>query len=494
MPVTKLKVSGVNVFSAGSFHDDENSHSLVILDSLKGEYRKAVFRDDRLVGAVLYGDTTLSARYSALVRRQTSAQEFIESGLWNTQNSRSDSFSVASWNDEDVVCGCMGVSKGIIVNAVLQNDLNTIDQIRLHTGASRSCGSCGPLIAQLITSTTGIQARDDSDRLCACTDMPHKEIIQAIRTRKVSSITDMMRDLGWNNPQGCAKCRPALNYFRVFQPQTVPDDPRSRLVNERVHANIQKNNTFSVVPRIYGGVTNPSQLRRIADVADKYQIPMIKITGGQRIDLLGVRKEDLPTVWEELGMVSGYAYSKAMRTVKTCVGTDFCRFGTQDAIGTGIHLEHSLQGLDTPHKVKMGVSGCPRNCTESTIKDVGVIGVEGGFDIYVGGNGGSKLRSADLLIRVQTLDEVEEWILAFLQYYREQAKYLERTAAWIERVGIDTVKEALIWTTQVAWPTPLKSGRHCLRGKTHGIASWHLNGNDDASKPCQSTFPNHGQG
>ena len=239
VPVTKLKISEVNVFSAGSFHDDENSHSLVILDSLKGEYRKAVFRDDRLVGPVLYGDTTLSARYS-VVRRQASAQKFIESGLWNTQNSRSDSFSVASWNDEDVVCGCRGVSKGIIVNAVLQNDLNTIDQIRLHTGASRSCGSCGPLIAQLITSTTGIQARDDSDRLCACTDMPHKEIIQAIRTRKVCSITDMMRDLGWNNPQGCAKCRPALNYFRVFQPQTVPDDPRSRLVNERVHANIQK--------------------------------------------------------------------------------------------------------------------------------------------------------------------------------------------------------------------------------------------------------------
>ncbi|MCL4493379.1 MAG: nitrite reductase large subunit NirB [Firmicutes bacterium] len=447
VPVTKLKVSGVDVFSAGTFYDeeeDETSDTLAVLDSLKNHYRKAVFRNRQLVGAVLYGDTALSARYSALIRRQTSVEEFVESGLWDNHTASQNALSIESWKAEDVVCGCMGVSKGTIVDAIREKDLDTVDQVRLHTGASRSCGSCRPLLAQLLTLTTGLETVDKTGGLCACTDMGHEQVIQAIRTRKLSSISEVMRELGWNTAEGCPKCRPAVNYYlRVFRPQEAADDPASRLVNERLHANIQKNNTFSVVPRIYGGVTNSSQLRRIADIADKYHVPMIKITGGQRIDLLGIRKEDLPSVWEDLGMTSGYAYGKAMRTVKTCVGTDFCRFGTQDAIGTGIRLEHRLQGLDTPHKVKMGVSGCPRNCAESTVKDVGVIGVDGSFDMYVGGNGGTKVRAADLLIRVATQDELEEWTLAFLQYYRENAHYLERTAAWIERVGIESIKSAL---------------------------------------------------
>jgi nitrite reductase (NADH) large subunit len=211
-----------------------------------------------------------------------------------------------------------------------------------------------------------------------------------------------------------------------------------------VHANIQRDGTFSVVPRIRGGVTTPQELRRIADVAERHEVPMVKITGGQRIDLLGVRKEQLPAIWEELGMPSGHAYAKAVRTVKTCVGTDFCRFGLGDAIGVGIELERLMEGLYTPHKVKSAVTGCPRNCAEAYVKDIGLVAVEGGWELYVGGAAGSTVRKGDLLAKVDDSDEAIALALAFLQHYRENAEYLERTYAYVERVGIATVREVVL--------------------------------------------------
>ncbi|SMC04756.1 nitrite reductase (NADH) large subunit [Sulfobacillus thermosulfidooxidans DSM 9293] len=443
VPVTKLKVSGVEVFSAGDFQDDDHSNTLVMMDGLKNRYKKAVFRQNQLTGVILYGDTTHSAKYSSLIRQGATWEDLEKAGLWGDNAESKSISSVETWDNDDIVCGCMGVNKGTIMNAIKAKGLSSVDDIRLETGASRSCGSCRSLVGQLLTYVTGNQV-EDSNRLCACTDLSHEMVVEAIRVHHLYQVHDVMKQLKWKNPEGCSKCRPALNYYvRMVWPVQADDDPQSRLVNERLHANIQRDGTFSVVPRIYGGVTNSEQLRKIADVADKYQVPMIKITGGQRIDLLGVRKEDLPAVWEDLGMTSGYAYGKAMRTVKTCVGTEFCRFGTQDAIGAGIRLEHALEGLDTPHKVKMAVSGCPRNCAESTVKDVGVIGVEGGFDLFVGGNGGAKVRAGDFLIRVRTEDEVEEWALAFLQYYRENARYMERTATWVERVGIQAIRKTL---------------------------------------------------
>lgn len=172
-------------------------------------------------------------------------------------------------------------------------------------------------------------------------------------------------------------------------------------------------------------------------------MPMVKFTGGQRLDLLGVKKEDLPKIWEELDMPSGHAYGKTLRTVKTCVGSTFCRFGTQDSIGMGIELEKAFERLNTPAKVKLAVSGCPRNCAEATIKDLGVVAIDGGWEIYVGGNGGVKVRAADLLCTVKTEEEVMEWTGAYLQYYRETANWNERTSVWLERVGLDAIKAAL---------------------------------------------------
>ena len=202
--------------------------------------------------------------------------------------------------------------------------------------------------------------------------------------------------------------------------------------------------TFSVVPRMFGGVTTAKDLRRIADVADKYNIPTIKVTGGQRIDLFGVKKEDLPKVWADLDMPSGHAYAKALRTVKTCVGSEWCRFGVQDSTQMGIDLEKTLWKMYAPHKVKIAVSGCPRNCAESGIKDVGVIGVESGWEVYVAGNGGIKTEVAQFLVKLKTPDEVLEYAGAFLQLYREEARYLDRTVHYVERVGLEHVKQRVV--------------------------------------------------
>jgi nitrite reductase (NADH) large subunit len=281
--------------------------------------------------------------------------------------------------------------------------------------------------------------------MCGCTDHTHAEARAIIREQHLLTISAVMRALSWRTANGCASCRPAINYYLLSTwPHEAKDDPQSRFINERAHANIQKDNTYSVIPRMWGGVTTAAELRRIADVADKYQIPSIKVTGGQRIDLLGVKKADLPNVWRDLDMPSGHAYAKALRTVKTCVGSEWCRFGVQDSTRMGQDLERDLWRMYAPHKVKLAVSGCPRNCAESGIKDVGVIGVESGWEIYVAGNGGIKTEVAQFLVKVKTAAEVLEYSGAFLQLYREQGWYLERTVHYVNRVGLATIKQQVL--------------------------------------------------
>ncbi|HEU0282962.1 MAG TPA: nitrite reductase large subunit, partial [Gallionella sp.] len=256
---------------------------------------------------------------------------------------------------------------------------------------------------------------------------------------------EVQQGMAWRTPNGCASCRPALNYYLLSTwPKEAQDDPQSRFINERSHANIQKDGTYSVIPRMWGGHTTPDELRRIADAAEKYQVRTVKVTGGQRIDLLGVKKEDLPAVWKDIGMPSGHAYAKALRTVKTCVGSEWCRFGTQDSTQMGKDLERALWRMYAPHKVKLAVSGCPRNCAESGIKDVGVIGVDSGWEIYVAGNGGIKTEVAHFFCKLKTAAEVLEYSGAFLQLYREEARYLDRTVHWLQRVGMDYVRKHIL--------------------------------------------------
>ena len=353
----------------------------------------------------------------------------------------------ASMADSDEVCGCNGVTKGAICKAIRDKGLFTLEEVRKQTKASASCGSCTGLVEQLLMATAGgdYSAVPARKAICACTDVSHQEARDLIRERHLLAIPDVFRQMGWRTPDGCATCRPAINYYLLSTwPKEAQDDPQSRYINERSHANIQKDGTYSVIPRMFGGETNAAELRRIADVVDKYGIPTVKVTGGQRIDLLGVKKEDLVGVWRDIGMPSGHAYAKALRTVKTCVGSDWCRFGTQDSTRMGQDLERGLWRMYAPHKVKIAVSGCPRNCAESGIKDVGVIGVDSGWEIYVAGNGGIKTEVAQFLVKVKTAEEVMEYSSAFLQLYREEGWYLERTVHYVGRVGLDYVKKRVL--------------------------------------------------
>ncbi|KMK78312.1 nitrite reductase [Alkalihalobacillus pseudalcaliphilus] len=443
---TQLKVSGVDVFSAGDFVDTAKTKSIRVHDEFDRVYKKVVIEDKRIIGCVLFGDTSDSPRILSMLRSKEDVSQLNKVAILPSEQTGANKTSaVASMLDSETICGCNGVSKGEIVDAIQELGLKSVQEITQCTNASRSCGGCKPQVQELLKLTTGEAAQNVKEPMCTCTEYSHEEVVAQIRELGLTFIHEVMNVLSWKSSEGCSKCRPALNYYLgLIDPLNYEDDRNSRFVNERLHANIQNDGTFSVVPRMYGGVTNAEQLRKIADVADRYQVPLLKVTGGQRIDLLGINKDDLPNVWRDLDMRSGYAYGKTLRTVKTCVGENFCRFGTQDSIGLGIEIEKKFEGLNTPHKVKMAVSACPRNCAESGIKDVGIVGVEGAWEVYVAGNGGVDLRKGDLLCKVTTSDEVIETISAFLQYYREQARYLERTSHWVERTGLEAIKEVIM--------------------------------------------------
>lgn len=451
---TKLKVTGIDLFSAGDFMGDDDSDEIVFQDPKRGVYKKVVLKEDKIVGSVMYGDTMDGSWYFQMMNDATDVSEFRDSLLFGQahvgDSGHAGVNAAANMPDNAEVCGCNGVCKGDIVNAITKHNLYTLDEVRDVTKASASCGSCTGLVEQIIASTVGgdYNPGESKKSMCGCTEHTHDEVRDAIKPNNLKSFHEVSSFLEFKNPDGCHKCRPAINYYLVAAwPGEYEDDMTSRFVNERMHANIQKDNTYSVVPRMWGGVTNPKDLRTIADVAEKYEVPLVKVTGGQRIDLLGVKKDDLIPMWKDLndaGMVSGHAYGKSLRTVKTCVGSEFCRFGTQDSCGMGIKIEKMTWGSWTPAKVKIAVSGCPRNCAEATIKDLGVVAVDSGWELYVGGNGGIKVRVSDFLTKVTTEDEVMEYTGAFMQMYREQGHHNERSAPWVERVGLGYIKEELI--------------------------------------------------
>ena len=448
---TKLKVTGIDLFSAGDFMGSDDSEEIVLSDPAGGVYKKLVIKDDKLIGACLYGDTTDGAWYFKLLREGRTISDLRDTLMFG-ESSVGDAgvagqSRASGMQDKDEVCGCNGVCKGTIVKAINEQGLFTVDDVKKHTKAASSCGSCTGLVEQILMNTLGgsFQESPKTKAVCGCTDHTHAQVRQAIKQHHLLNHAEVYEFMEWRTPNGCATCRPAVNYYLLSTwPHESIDDPQSRFVNERVHANIQKDGTFSVIPQMKGGVTNASELRRIADVADKYAVPLLKVTGGQRIDLLGIKKEDLVNVWADLGMQSGHAYGKSIRTVKTCVGSEFCRFGTQNSTQMGIDLETMLANMWSPHKVKLAVSGCPRNCAESGIKDVGVIAVESGWELYVGGNGGIKTEVAQFFCKVKTADEVKEYSGAFLQLYREEAYYLDRTVHYIARVGLDYVKAKVV--------------------------------------------------
>lgn len=454
MTSTKLKVTGIDLFSAGEFNEEEGDETLVMQDSSSGVYKKLVICDDKIKGAVLFGDTMDGTWYFQLMRDETNIADFRRTIMFGQHDvgdaGHGDASRVMALPDSAEICGCNGVCKGDIVNAITKEGLFTLAEVQAHTKASSSCGSCTGLVESILSATVGdgYDATPNKKAVCGCTEHSHDEVIDAIKQHELKSMQTVREFLEWKTPDGCAACRPALNYYLLARwPEEYNDDAQSRFINERAHGNIQKDGTYSVVPRMFGGLVKPNELRAIADVCDKYDVPEMKVTGGQRIDLFGVKKEDLPPMWKDLsdaGFVSGHAYGKAMRTVKTCAGKTWCRFGTQDSTGLGVKLENLTWGSWMPHKFKLAVSGCPRNCAEATIKDFGVVAVESGYELLIGGNGGIKVRVTDLLTKVETEEQVLEYCGAFCQMYREEAHYLERTAPWVERVGLSSIRDRLL--------------------------------------------------
>lgn len=487
-----LKITGIDVFSAGALMAaDESDEEITLRDEFGGVYRKIVLRDGRLVGVVLYGQIADGQWYLQLMRDHEDVSALRERLVFGRAFVEASSGGPVAANfetmaDDTQICGCNGVCKGAIVSAVRARELTTLSEVRAHTKASASCGQCTSQVEQILAFAAGVNVKATKKTLCDCADVDHDEIREAIRVQRLKSMDAVRTALAWKTPEGCHKCRPALNYYLLCEwPGEYQDDTRSRFVNERLHANIQKDGTYSVIPRMWGGLTTPAELHAIAAVAEKFNIPTVKVTGGQRIDLLGVKKEDLPGVWRDLGkagMVSGHAYAKGLRTVKTCVGSEWCRFGTQDSTGLGVKLEKMCWGSWTPHKVKFAVSGCPRNCAEATIKDMGVVCVDAGYDILVGGNGGIDVRVTDMLVRVSSEDEVLQYAGAFMQLYREEAHYFERSAPWIARVGIDYVKQRLVEDAEGRE----QLNRRFLYSQTFAqIDPWHEHAHGAAAKAFQ---------
>lgn len=451
---TKLKVSGIDLFSAGDFSGGEGCEDIVMRDAARGVYKRVIVKEDRILGAVLYGDTADGSWYFDLMKRGEDVSDIREALIFGQAfasgggASLDPNAAVAALSDDAEICGCNGVSKAKVVQSIVDGACS-LDAVRSTCKASASCGSCTGLVESLLSITLGQDYGGERTikTLCKCTSFGHDDVRRLILEKSLKAIPQVMQELHWTTPDGCSSCRPALNYYLLCAwPGEYVDDQKSRFVNERMHANIQKDGTYSVVPRMWGGLTNPRELRAIADVVEKYDAPMVKVTGGQRLDIFGIKKEDLPAVWADLnaaGMVSGHAYGKSLRTVKTCVGSEWCRFGTQDSTGLGVKIEQMTWGSWMPHKFKIAVSGCPRNCAEATIKDFGVVCVDSGYELHVGGNGGIKVRATDLLMKVATEEEAMDVCAAFTQLYREEAHYLERTAPWIERVGLQHVKDRL---------------------------------------------------
>ena len=445
-PSTKLKVAGVDVAAMGlqGPERDDDEH-VVFTEPTRGVFKSVVVRDDKVVGATLVGDTSKAAFLMQAFDRglplpQERAELLFELGGPAAEQ------SLEELPDDAQVCNCNGVSKGQIVDCV-HAGATTVAQVMDRTRAGKGCGSCKEQVCAIVALAGEGSIVEDPSASWYVPGIPYDKpaLMAKIRELGLRSVSAVFAALA---PEGSedAKSKMGLaSLLKMMWAGEYVDEKDAKFINDRVHANIQKDGTFSVVPQMRGGVTNVEQLRRIADVAEKYDVPMIKLTGGQRIDLLGIRKEDLPKVWADLGMPSGFAYGKSMRTVKTCVGQEFCRFGTGDSTKLGIELEGWLQGMESPAKMKLAVSGCPRNCAESYVKDVGIVAVEGGrWEIYIGGAAGAHIRKGDLLVTVDSAELAKKLTARFLQYYRENANWLERTYAFVPRIGLDRIREVVV--------------------------------------------------
>jgi nitrite reductase (NADH) large subunit len=439
---TKLKVMGVELLSMGRVGDFEpGDEVLSYAERSAGVYKKLIVRDGQLVAGCLLGDTGNAGPLMDLFTRGADLPERRSELLFPSQGG--GEADVKNIPNEALICSCHQVPKKTILKAIGDGRCS-VSTVAACTKAGTGCGGCKPIVQELLDAYAGNATPDPRDSwYVPGVPFAKPELVRQIRLRGLKSVSAVFRELAGGEEDAASKMGLA-SLLKSLWNDEYEDERDARFINDRVHANIQNDGTFSVVPRIYGGITTPDELRRIADAAEKYQVRMVKITGGQRIDLLGVKKQDLPAIWRDLGMPSGHAYTKAFRTCKTCVGSEFCRFGVGDSTTLGVALEKRFQGIEFPHKVKLAASGCPRNCAESTVKDIGFVAVDDGWEIYVGGAAGSRVRAGDLLCKLATQEEVMRITGRFMQYYREHGKYLERSPAFVERIGIERLRQILV--------------------------------------------------
>ncbi|MDO8531067.1 MAG: nitrite reductase large subunit NirB [Dehalococcoidia bacterium] len=442
---TKLKVMGIELAVMGDKDPKrEDDEVVTYVEPSRGVYKKLIVREGRLAGAILLGDGLAAPRLLQVFDREDPMLD-DRSELLFPMSGEAKTPSVAEIPDTAQICNCNGVSKGKIVAAV-KAGCRTVKAVCDATRAGTGCGSCKPQVQAVVAFACDGAVEEDpaAHYYVPGVALTKPALIKAVREQDLRSVSAVFKGLAGGREDLGSKVGLA-SLLKTVWGKEYEDERDARFINDRVHANIQKDGTFSVIPRIYGGVTSPEQLRRIADVAEKYNARMVKITGGQRIDLLGIPKEKLPDVWNDLGMPSGHAYTKAFRTCKTCVGTDFCRYGVGDSTGLGIKIEKRFQGIESPHKMKLATAGCPRNCSEATTKDIGAVAIEGGkWEVYIGGAAGSRVRKGDVLCIVDSQDDVLKCMGRFMQYYRENGKYLERTYDFVERTGIDALRRLLV--------------------------------------------------
>ena len=443
---TKLKISGVDVFSAGEF-DNPDDEVLCSKDHALNSRKRLSIRDNKLVGAVLFGDSTDGLFYFDLIKNQIDISEMRKTLLFGDisvdQNTQGAS-GVEKMADDEQVCGCLGVTKGDIVAAVAKG-CETFEAMQEETGCATGCGGCSSVAQQVFSFVSGMEV-EAKESLCGCTTHSSDEVRAYVRQlEEVHSVDEVRSALGFEGR--CDGCGNAINYYLSSQfNEDYQHNNQERPHNEMMHANLQNDGTYSIVPQMQGGLTTPAELKALADIAVKYEVPTVKVTGGQRIDLLGVPKDKLNDMWDEIaeaGMESGYAYGKATRTCKSCVGSEHCLMGTQDSMGLSVKMEDAVWSHFMPHKFKMGVSGCPRNCAEATVKDFGVICTEKGYEIHVAGACGIRTKACLKDRFFETQDEVVEYLKAFVQLYREEANYLERVMHFEERVGLDYIQSKL---------------------------------------------------
>jgi nitrite reductase (NADH) large subunit len=442
---TKLKVMGIELASMGIIDPtEERDETVQFTEPKRGTYKKLIVRDGRLVGGILLGDISKAAYLMQAFDRGTPLPEERLSLLFDL-GAPAKQITFEEMAPDAQVCNCNGVSKGAIV-ACVKNGKRSPKAVMEATRAGMGCGSCKGMVNELIEWACGGEVEEDPSihYFVPGVPMTKPELIRACKERGLKSVSAVFAALSGGQEDAASK--PGLaTLLNTVWAEAYEDERDARFINDRVHANIQKDGTFSVIPQMPGGVTSSWQLRRIADVADKYKVPMVKLTGGQRIDLLGIPKEELPNVWRDLEMPSGFAYGKRFRTCKSCVGTEFCRFGVGDSTSLAIRIEKTFQGLDCPGKLKLATAGCPRNCSEAMVKDLGAVAVEGGkWEIYIGGAAGAHVRKGDILGVVHSEDDVIRLMGRFIQYYRENAKHLERTYGFVERIGIEKIKSIVV--------------------------------------------------